>query len=44
MCGLCGGTDAVAAVLIGYDDRGGCCRDDHEEDMIMNNYFLYTDA
>jgi hypothetical protein len=43
-CGLCGGAAAVAAALIGYDDRGGCCWDDHEEEMILNDYFLYTDA
>jgi hypothetical protein len=33
----------VAAALIGYDDRGGCCWETHEE-MIMIDYFLYTDA
>jgi hypothetical protein len=31
-----------------YADRlwqcGGCCRDDHEEETIMIDYFLYTDA
>jgi hypothetical protein len=30
--------------LIGYDDRGGCCRDDHEEETLVNDYFLHTDA
>jgi hypothetical protein len=25
MCGLRGGTTTVAAALIGYDNRGGCC-------------------
>jgi hypothetical protein len=44
MCGLRGDTAAVAATLISYDNRGGYCRDDHKEDTIVNNYFLYTDA
>jgi hypothetical protein len=41
-CGLRGGAAAVAAVMIDYDDRGGCCWDDNEE-TIMNDYFLYID-
>jgi hypothetical protein len=44
MCGLRGFVAVVAAVLIGYDGRGGYCRDEHEEEMIMNDYFLYTDT
>jgi hypothetical protein len=44
MCGLCGGTTAFAAALIGYDDHGGCCHDDHKEEAIVIDYFLYTDA
>jgi hypothetical protein len=43
MCGLRGGAAAVAVTLIGYDDRGGCCWETREE-MIMIDYFLYTDA
>jgi hypothetical protein len=38
-CGLRGG----AAALIGYDDRGDCCRDDHKEETIVIDYFLSTD-
>jgi hypothetical protein len=44
MCGLRGGAAAVAATLIGYDDMEVAAGDDHMEEMIMNNYFLYTDA
>jgi hypothetical protein len=44
MCGLRGFVAVVAAVLIGYDGRGGYCRDEHEEEMIVNDYFLYTDT
>jgi hypothetical protein len=40
MCGLC----IVVAALIGYDDRGVCFQDDHEEKMIVIDYFLYTDV
>jgi hypothetical protein len=29
--------------LIGYDDRGDCCRDDHKEETIVIDYFLSTD-
>jgi hypothetical protein len=43
-CGLCGGAAAFAVALIGYDDRGCCCRDDHKEKTIVIDYFLYTDA
>jgi hypothetical protein len=32
------------AALIGYDDRGVCFQDDHEEKMIVIDYFLYTDV
>jgi hypothetical protein len=34
-CGLCRGAAAIAVVLINYDDV---------EEMIMSNYFLYTDV
>jgi hypothetical protein len=44
MCGLCRGAAVVAATLIGYKRHEGCCRDDHEEETIVNDYFLYTDA
>jgi hypothetical protein len=44
MCGLRGGAAAVAAVLITYDNHGGFCWDDHEEETIMIDYFLYSDA
>jgi hypothetical protein len=43
-CGLRGGAAAFAAALIGYDDRGGCYHDDHKEEVIVIDYFLYTDA
>jgi hypothetical protein len=33
-----------ATALIGYDDREGCCHDDHKEEVIVIYYFLYTDA
>jgi hypothetical protein len=43
--GLRGGTAAVAAALIDYDDHGGCCCwETHKPKMIMINYFLYTEA
>jgi hypothetical protein len=44
MCGLCGCVAAVTAALIGYDDRGGCCYNDHKEETIVIDYFLYSDA
>jgi hypothetical protein len=43
-CGLHGGAAAIAVAQIGYDDRGGCCWDDQEEEMIVIDYFPYTDA
>jgi hypothetical protein len=43
-CRLRGGVAAVAAALIGYDNHGGCCPDDHEEEMITIDYFIYIDA
>jgi hypothetical protein len=33
-----------AAVLIDNDDRGGCCHDDHKEETIVIDYFLYTNT
>jgi hypothetical protein len=33
MCGLRGGAAMFAAVLIDYDDYGGCCHDDHKEEV-----------
>jgi hypothetical protein len=36
-CRLCGGDVVVADALIGYNS-------DHEEETIMINYFIYTDA
>jgi hypothetical protein len=42
-CGLRGGAAAFAAMLIGYDDHGDCCRDDHKEEAIVIDYFLSTD-
>jgi hypothetical protein len=33
-----------ATTLIGHDDRGGCCYDDHKKEVIVIDYFLYTDA
>jgi hypothetical protein len=42
--GLRRGTAAVVATLIGYDERGGCYQDDHVEETIVNDYFLYTDV
>jgi hypothetical protein len=44
MCGLCGGVAAVAAVLIGYNDRGGCCWETREPKTIVIDYFIYTDV
>jgi hypothetical protein len=32
------------STMIGYDDRGGYCWDDHEEEAIVIDYFLYSDA
>jgi hypothetical protein len=32
----------IATALIGYDDYGGCCWEDHEEEMIVINYFVYS--
>jgi hypothetical protein len=43
-CGLCGGAAAVPATLIGYNDHGGCYWDDHEEETIVIDYFLYSDV
>jgi hypothetical protein len=43
-CGLCGGTATIAAMLIGYDDRGGCSWETREPKAIVIDYFLYTDA
>jgi hypothetical protein len=31
-------------MLIGYNDHGGCCHDDHKEETIVIDYFIYTDA
>jgi hypothetical protein len=31
-------------VLIGYDDVGVAARDNHAEETIVNDYFLYTDT
>jgi hypothetical protein len=31
-------------VLISYEDLGGCCWETREEEMIVINYFLYTDV
>jgi hypothetical protein len=44
MCGLRGCAAAFAATLIGYNDRGGCCRHDHKEEAIVINYFIHIDA
>jgi hypothetical protein len=41
-CGLHGDATAVVAALIGYDDRGGCYWDDHEEETIVIDYLLYS--
>jgi hypothetical protein len=30
--------------MIGYDDRGGYYWDDHEEETIVIDYFLYSDV
>jgi hypothetical protein len=43
-CGLCGDATVFAAVLIGYNDRGGCYHNDHKEEAIVIDYFLYTDV
>jgi hypothetical protein len=44
MSRLYGGTATVAAVLIGYDDHEGCRWETREFEMIMIDYFPYTDA
>jgi hypothetical protein len=44
MCGLRGGTVAFVVMLISYNDVRRYCRDDHVEEMIVIDYFLYTDA
>jgi hypothetical protein len=44
MCGLHRCAAAVAVALIGYDDCGGYCQNDHEEETIVIDYFLYTDV
>jgi hypothetical protein len=44
MCELCKDAAVIAAALIGYDDHGGYCRDDHKEKTIMIKYFLYTNV
>jgi hypothetical protein len=41
---LRGGATVVAVVLISYEDLGGCCWETREEEMIVINYFLYTDV
>jgi hypothetical protein len=43
-CGLHVGIAAVVTILIDYDDHGGCYWNEHEAEMIMNDYFLYIDA
>jgi hypothetical protein len=43
-CGHHGGAATVAATIIGYDNRGGCCWETREEETIVIDYFLYTDA
>jgi hypothetical protein len=35
MCGLHEAAAVFAATLIGCNDHGGCCRDDHEEETIV---------
>jgi hypothetical protein len=44
MCGLRGGAAVVAVVLISYNEHGGCYRDNHEEETIVIEYFLYTNT
>jgi hypothetical protein len=43
-CGLRGEVAAVVVALIGYNNNGGCYWETHEEETIMIDYFLYTDA
>jgi hypothetical protein len=43
-CRLHGGVAAVATALKSYDDRGGCCPNDHEEEIITIDYFIYIDT
>jgi hypothetical protein len=43
-CKLRGDADAVAAALISYDERGGCCWETHESKTSMIDYFFYTDT
>jgi hypothetical protein len=43
-CELHGGIVVAAATLIGYDNHGGYCWEAREEETIVIDYFLYTDA
>jgi hypothetical protein len=44
MCGFYGGVVVLATALIDYINRGGCCCEDHKEEVIVIDYFPYTDV